>query len=140
MVCPMGPDHDLMLAAATVESTTGLAQAIRTGKHHFLSDEAPAQGGTDSGPAPYQLLLSSLGACTAITLQMYAKRKGWDLGAVKVRLKMFRHGDSERVERVLTVGPNLDAEQRARLLEIAGKTPVTKTLLRCMAIETAFAP
>lgn len=137
----MNPDpNHLLLAAATVDSSPGLAQSIRAGHHHLVSDEGSALGGTDTGPAPYQLLLSSLGACTAITLKMYAARKGWDVMPLTVKLKMFRDGQTERVERTLSVGPQVTAEQRARLLEIAGKTPVTKTLLRSMRIDTELAP
>ncbi|QSQ13023.1 OsmC family protein [Myxococcus landrumensis] len=137
----MTPQDTTLLAAAVVESQDGYAQAIRTGKHHFQSDEPSSLGGTDQGPAPYQLLMGSLGACTAITLKMYAARKGWDLGPLTVKLKLFREKDhTERVERVLSCGPSVSEEQRARLLDIAAKTPVTLTLSRALRIETTFAP
>ncbi|NTX03450.1 OsmC family protein [Myxococcus sp. CA040A] len=133
--------HDTtLLAAAVVESQAGYTQSIRTGKHHFQADEPTALGGADQGPAPYQLLMGSLGACTAITLKMYAARKGWDLGPLTVKLKLFRENDAERVERVLSCGPAVSEEQRARLLEISAKTPVTLTLSRALRIETTFAP
>ena len=101
-----------MLAAVTVESGEGYAQSIGAGKHALVSDEPPTMGGADSGPAPYQLLLSALGSCTGITLQMYAKRKGWDLGKVTVRLKFLREGEAEKIERTLEIGGTLDAQQR----------------------------
>ncbi|MBX7100498.1 MAG: OsmC family protein [Myxococcaceae bacterium] len=132
--------ESVLLAAAVVESGVKYDQAIRTGHHTFHSDEPKDRGGADTGPAPYQLLLGSLGACTAITLKMYAERKQWDLSGLTVRLKLLREGGVERVERVLGAGPQVTAEQRARLVEISAKTPVTLTLLRSMAITTTFAP
>ncbi|WP_426745025.1 OsmC family protein [Myxococcus faecalis] len=133
--------HDsTLLAAAVVESQAGYTQSIRTGKHHFQADEPAALGGADQGPAPYQLLVGSLGACTAITLKMYASRKGWELSPFTVKLKLLRENDVERVERVLSVGPAITEEQKARLLEIAAKTPVTLTLSRALRIDTTFAP
>ncbi|MCP3059735.1 OsmC family protein [Myxococcus sp. K38C18041901] len=133
--------HDSkLLAAAVVESQAGYTQSIRTGKHHFQADEPEALGGADQGPAPYQLLVGSLGACTAITLKMYAARKGWELNPFTVKLKLLRENDVERVERVLSVGPAVTEEQKARLLEIAAKTPVTLTLSRALRIDTTFAP
>jgi putative redox protein len=131
----------MILAAATVESLEGYAQSIRVGHHTLTSDELPAQGGKDTGPAPYQLLLASLGACTSITLKMYAQRKGWDLGKLTVKLKIFRDegAEGERVERTLETTATLTPEQRDRLVEIAGKTPVTKTLLHGVKIETRLA-
>ncbi|NOK16514.1 OsmC family protein [Corallococcus carmarthensis] len=136
----MTPASDsVLLAAATVEGGEGLAQHIRTGHHQFLADEPASRGGADLGPAPYQLLMGSLGACTAITLRMYAERKKWDLGSLVVRLKLLREPAGERVERILDCADTVTAEQRARLLEIAAKTPVTLTLSRALHIETRFA-
>jgi putative redox protein len=128
-----------MLAAATVEGGTGFVQAIRVGHFPLTADEPASQGGTDAGPAPYQLLLASLGACTGITLKMYAQRKGWDLGKLTVRLKIFREDEGERIERVLESSAALTQEQKDKLVEIAGKTPVTKTLLKGSKIETRIA-
>ncbi|RKH54580.1 OsmC family protein [Corallococcus llansteffanensis] len=132
------PDS-VLLSSATVESGEGLAQHIRTGHHQFIADEPAARGGGDLGPAPYQLLMGSLGACTAITLKMYAERKKWDLGKLVVRLKLIREPAGERVERVLDCADTVTADQRARLLEIAAKTPVTLTLSRALHIDTRFA-
>lgn len=100
-----------------------------------MADEGA--GGRDTGPAPYDYLLASLGACTAITLQMYAERKRWDLGDLCVELTLFKDREGEtRIERVLHVSAELDDAQWQRLLDIADKTPVTKTLLAGMAITT----
>jgi putative redox protein len=128
-----------MLAAATVESQRAdFAQAIRAGHHHLTSDEPTALGGGDAGPAPFQLLLGSLGACTSITLKMYAQRKQWALGTLTVKLKWLKGSSGERVERVLHCTEPLPDEHRARLLEIAQKTPVTLVLLRSVFITTSF--
>lgn len=128
------------LAKATVTGATKYAQDIAMGHHALKSDEPERLGGADSGPAPYQLLLASLGACTSITLRMYAERKGWELGTVRIGLALSRDESGvESVTREISVSAPLDADQRARLLEIAGKTPVTKTLLKGVAIESRFA-
>ncbi|HEX4453993.1 MAG TPA: OsmC family protein [Kofleriaceae bacterium] len=112
------------------------AQSIRIGHHELVADEPVALGGGDAGIAPYGLLLASLAACTAITLRMYAERKGWELGEVRVDLEMTREGDVETVARTISCGAALSEEQLRRLGEIADKTPVTKTLKRSIAITT----
>lgn len=112
------------------------AQDLRLGKHTVVADEPEPHGGKDAGPAPYALVLAGLAACTAMTLEMYAERKGWKLGEVKVDLRMFRDGDEERIERRVSIAEALSEEQRSRLAEIASKTPVTKTLKRAYVIET----
>lgn len=133
----MTTEKNVMLAAATIESGEGYAQAIRAGRHALTADEPVALGGKDTGPAPYQLLLAGLGACTSITLTMYAQRKGWDLGKVTVRLKIFREEETERIERTIELSnEGVTAEQREKLVEIAGKTPVTKTIMRGTKIAT----
>lgn len=110
---------------------------IRTGAHELVADEPVAAGGQDAGPAPYDYLLAGLGACTAITLRMYAEKKGWELGELRVELTLLknREGDTH-IERVLHSDDALSDEQWQRLLEVAGKTPVTRTLLEGATIDT----
>ncbi|HYS74507.1 MAG TPA: OsmC family protein, partial [Burkholderiales bacterium] len=99
-----------------------------------------SRGGTDTGPSPYELLLAGLGACTAITLRMYAERKGWQLGTIHVDLELHKddEGDTGRIARVVSFSAPLQPEQRARLAEIAEKTPVTRTIKAGAVIDTTF--
>src|SRR3954452_17744525 len=113
------------IATTTVESETGYANRVESGRHHLTADEPLAGGGTDTGPAPYALLLAALGACTSITLRMYAERKGWELGKIIVALSHHKHHDgSERIDREISFSAILSDEQRARIADIAEKTPV----------------
>jgi putative redox protein len=126
------------IASAGVTSTSvAYRQDIRTGNHTLVADEPPEHGGRDAGPAPYDLLLAALGACTSITPEMYAAKKGWRLGQLRVDLTFFKNKEGEsRIERVLRVTEPLDEEQWRRLIDVAGKTPVTKTLLGGTPITT----
>jgi len=113
---------------------------IKAGRHHLLADEPKEVGGTDMGPTPYDYLSAALGACTTMTLQMYANRKGWDLKEAKVHLNHNKDyvqdcEDCEKptakidhFEREIELIGDLDEDQRNRLLEIADKCPVHKTL------------
>ncbi len=131
-------DAGAIIASATVTmGETHYAADIRTGQHALIADEPKSGGGGDAGPSPFDLLLSSLGACTAITLRMYAERKGWKLGTIEVQLSYRWHDEAGEIERVLTLG-GLDAAQRARCAEIAEKTPVTRALKRGVAITTVL--
>lgn len=108
----------------------GLAHEVDLeGGHEIVVDEPPDRGGTDTGPRPTQLLAASLAGCTAITMEMYADRKGWELGALEVTVDMDYEGPMPSSFDVqVTLPPELDAEQRRRLLVIATKCPVHKVL------------
>jgi putative redox protein len=127
------------MASVHLESVQGLAQEIRTRGHVLAADEPKDNGGTDTGFAPYELLLAALAACTSATLRIYADRKGWTLGRIVVDARFRRDAEkNECIARTITFGAPLSVEQRKRLAEIAEKTPVTKTLLRGLPIKTAI--
>ena len=130
----------MILASAALRGQHGYAQRITTASgHEFASDEPERRGGTNTGPAPFDLLVGSLGACTAITLRMYADRKEWSLGTIDVKLRLVKEGDGPlRIERSIAVSEAIDGEQQAKLLEIADKTPVTKALAPGVPIQTVF--
>lgn len=115
-----------------------LAVDVRAGRHELVSDEPASNGGRDAGPAPYELLLAALGSCTAITLRMYADRKGWLLPGSRVLLSYHLPGDGdvEHIRREIRVEGDLVEAQRARLAEIAERTPVTRVLRRATEIRT----
>jgi putative redox protein len=134
-------EHGKLVAAVTVAGEADAAryvQKIQAGRHALLADEHATLGGADAGPDPFEYVLSGLGACTSITLRMYAERKGWRLGAVTVRLKLFREETGIRVERAVTVGGELDDDQRARLADICERTPVTLALKPGIEISTTL--
>ena len=127
-----------ILASATVSGENGYAQHITTSAHEIASDEPAKRGGTNTGPSPFELMLASLGACTAITFRMYSERKQWNLGSIQVKLRLVKDGDDQRIERTIALSGALDAEQRTKLLEIADKTPVTKALAPGISIQTTL--
>jgi putative redox protein len=145
-----GPDRALArepmaTREIVVHSGSGLSQTIVAGPHLLLADEPVESGGQDSGPNPYELLLAALGSCTSITLRMHAKTKGWPLERVTVRLEHWkvqattRGGGGEPVDeikKVVVLAGNLSSEQRERLLDLAGKCPVSRTLARAVRICT----
>jgi len=132
------------------EGQAPYAQAIRAGEHVWTSDEPESIGGGDRGPTPYGLLLSALGSCTAITLRMYADRKQWPLEHVEVTLRHQRvHADDcdgcadrnskiEQIQRQVRLAGQLDDDQRQRLLEIADKCPVHRTLTGDTRVATSL--
>ena len=110
---------------------------ITIGHHALVADEGPELGGKDQGPAPYDLLISALAACTVITLRMYADRKEWPVTAVHADIH-FRRDDAkvESIDRVLRIEGAVDGEQKKRMADIAERTPVTLTLKRSLEIRT----
>ena len=129
-------------------SAAGFAQEIQAGKHRLQADEPAAAGGADTGPSPYDLLLAALGACTSMTLGAYARRKAWPLEEITVRLRHSkvhaadcsdcetRDGMLDRIERDIHLAGPLTEEQRAKLIEIAGKCPIHRTLTSKIEIKT----
>lgn len=141
-------------ARAVVVSETGegkFQQRVEVGPHHFLADEPVRAGGLDTGPSPYELLIAGLGACTAMTLRLYAGQKSLPLTGVSVTLRHSKihaadcatcetkEGRLDRIDRTIALEGPLDDAQRARLLAIADKCPVHRTLTSEIEIRTALA-
>jgi len=150
---PPDSPADRQAPGAVVVSETGAGrfqQSVTMGEHRLVADEPVDVGGLDSGPSPYDLLLAGLGACTAMTLRMYAERKGIALEHVSVLLEHSKvhaadcatcettNGQIDRIERTITLDGDLDENTRARLLEIADKCPVHRTLTSEIDIRTAL--
>jgi putative redox protein len=138
-----------------VGGPSGFAQEIHTRRHRLRADEPESYGGGDTGPSPYELLLASLGACTSMTLRMYADRKEWPLEGVRVRLAHHRvhaqdcdlctdderagGGQIDRITRKIEVLGELAGDQRGRLLEIAERCPVHRTLTGKIKVSSELA-
>ena len=133
----MSDDRDHTIAAATVTSEERpYGVRINTGGHALSGDEPVDHGGADTGPAPFGLLLSGLGACTAITLRMYAERKSWPLTGVDVTLTyVVKDRNTRWIDRLITLR-GVGEDQRAELAEIAEKTPVTRAVRAGTEIRT----
>ena len=120
--------NDVFIALGTEKYTT----KITTRTHQLIADEPTVLGGVDQGFAPYELLLASLGSCTAITMRMYADRKGWDLQHIDVQLGLEQENTKEGkhtfFNRAIKLTGNLDEKQKERLLAIAKQCPVAKVL------------
>lgn len=137
------------MSEVIVTSLSNLQNEVRYGDNHTLiTDEPIAVGGEDAGPDPYTLLLAALGSCISMTTTLYARRKGWPLERVTVRLRQERiHGKDclecadategyvHRIQRSVKFEGNLSEEQQARLLEISHKCPVHKTLTSPIVIS-----
>lgn len=147
----MVPEPDTVEAEGVFVQETGngrFQQAVMIGRHRFIADEPTSVGGFGSGPNPYDLLLAGLGACTSMTIRLYAEHKQLPLRRVSVHLrhaKIYaadcedcetREGKVDRIEREITLEGDLDAAQRARLMEIADKCPVHRTLESEISIKT----
>jgi len=130
---------------------SGFTQEIAAGRHRLVADEPVAVGGTNTGPTPYDLFLAALGSCTSMTLGIYARRKGWPLESVTVRLRHSRihaedcancetkEGRLDRIDVSIELRGDLSEEQRMRLGEIAGKCPVHRTMTSEIDIQTRIA-
>ena len=112
---------------------------VTLGRHRFLSDEPASLGGNDDGPNPYDLLCAALGSCTSMTIRMYADRKGWPVGQITVDVDHQRVDGDDIFTRSISILGDLDDEQRARLIEIATRCPVHRTLERASTIVTESA-
>lgn len=141
------PEPGLVLVEENGEGRFG--QDVLIGPHRLRADEPRAVGGLDTGPTPYGYLTAGLGACTAMTLRLYAERKNWPLDHVAVRLHHEKvheadaagaRGMIDRIAREISLEGALSAEQRARLLEIADRCPVHRTLESRVDIRTRLAP
>ena len=145
----MNAEHESGTVIARV-GASGIETELVAGPHTLVADETIEDGGTAKGPSPYDYLLASLGSCTAMTLRMFADRKGWPLEGVEVRLRHKRiyaedchdcekkTGKIDVIERVVNLQGPLDAPQRERLIEIADRCPVHKTLTNEIKIRTTF--
>ena len=147
-------DEQIEVGIVLVRETGGgkFQQEVVSGPHRFLADEPVKAGGLDSGPGPYDLLLASLGACTSMTLRLYADNKKLSLDCVSVRLTHNRihaedclncetkEGMIDRIDRNITLEGELSADERKRLLEIADKCPVHRTLESEIEIRTFERP
>jgi uncharacterized OsmC-like protein/alpha/beta superfamily hydrolase len=147
----MVPEPDVMPLDGVLVEETGngkFEQSIVAGPHRYLADEPTSVGGNGSGPSPYEYLLAGLGACTSMTIRLYADLKKLPLERVSVRLKHdkihavdcenceTKEGKIDRIDREVTLQGNLNAEQRAKLMEIADKCPVHRTLHSEIDIRT----
>jgi putative redox protein len=123
------------VATATL-GPAGYTVTVSSGRHRLAADEPVSSGGADAGPTPLGLLLSALASCTAITLRMYAERKGWTLVGAEVDARFTADDGAGHIDRVITLAGDLDAGQRERLGQIADRTPVTRIVAEGREIRT----
>lgn len=137
------------MATITADLSSGFAVELRAGDHVWHADEPTDLGGADTGPTPYELLLSAVAACTCITVSMFCRRKGWDLHSISARYDIDKvHADDcddceddsrgyvERIRSEVFIEGSFDDAQRARLADIARRCPVHKTLDNGVAFTT----
>ncbi|HEV3239063.1 MAG TPA: OsmC family protein [Casimicrobiaceae bacterium] len=123
----------------TAKASRGaIAHELSIGAHVLLCDEPPASGGDDLGPNPHELLDAALASCTALTLMLYARRKGWPLQGVEAEVSHDQADGVYRMRRDIRLIGGLAADERARLLEIANKCPVHRTLSGRFEITSAL--
>jgi putative redox protein len=140
------------MTEVVVRGGAGTEQQIEVRQHRLKADEPVSAGGTDQGPNPYELLLAALGSCTAITVGMYARRKGWPLEGIEVVLKHermhaedcenceTREGFLDHITKDITFSGPLDEDQRLRLGDIASRCPVHRTLTHEIVIDQTIRP
>ncbi len=143
---PSSPSDGWVLARV---GPSGFRTEVEARHHGIVADEPAELGGSDHGPTPYELLLAALGGCMAMTLRMYADRKGWPLDDVEIRLRTARSHEKDceqcetrkvgitTIERTIALSGDLSAEQRERLLQIADRCPVKQTLERGIQVINA---
>ncbi len=137
-------NSDLPLPLVVSENGQGrYQQTVRVGRHTLIADEHVAAGGADAGLGAYDFLLAALGSCTSITLRMYAERKGLALTRINVELTHEKIdseglGRVDRIKRIITLDGDLSIEQRNRLLEIANKCPMYRTLCSDIQIDSSI--
>jgi putative redox protein len=127
-----------MTIVRTAIGVTPYAVTATAGRHTLTLDEPASRGGQDAGPSPYETLLASLGACSAITLRMYAERKQVTLRTLAIELSFHKEGERNVIRRVVQLDADLTPEQRARFADIIERTPVTLTLKAGSEIRTEF--
>jgi putative redox protein len=133
----MSAHHQVDARLAQASPDYGVKLQVR--QHSLQSDEPADNGGADSGASPFELALSGLASCTAITLRMYAQRKQWTLGDVHVGCSLRKQGDDFVITRAVSFGQAVPEEQRMRLAEICEKTPVTLLMKKAAAVHTTVA-
>jgi len=124
------------MEVTTHRGTGPLQQVVEIGPHRIVTDVSKALGGEDSGPEPHDILAAALAACTTLTVNLYAKRKGYALDEVKVSIRHGQEGAAYGLHRTIEYVCALDDETKARLTEIANKCPVHKTLSGTIQITT----
>jgi putative redox protein len=149
---PERKDRHLSRVVYVDSAGTPYLEDISVGEHRLQADEPNEAGGTDAGPGPYEFMLAALGTCTCISVRMYAERKQWPLEAVQIALRHANvHADDcaacdtelrtiDQIEMEISLTGNLSEGQQRRLLEIARRCPVHRTLISTVQIQTRAVP